>query len=140
MSESLTIEIDKLRELTAAKTKAPLIARIAATTWAKSNPAAFELLIGLLLRETEADSIYWEPSDSEVSQVIEIASEIFRVIRDGLKRPNVYQRALLGLQSTDEVDPDWITEAANRYMEAWMKCWKTDSATMLTMRFGFLRY
>jgi hypothetical protein len=114
MSESLTIEIDKLRELTAAKTKAPLIARIAATTWAKSNPAAFELLIGLLLRETEADSIYWEPSDSEVSQVIEIASEIFRVIRDGLKRPNVYQRALLGLQSTDEVDPDWITEAAKQ--------------------------
>jgi hypothetical protein len=95
MTESLTTEIEKIRELTAAKTKAPLIARIAATTWAKSNAAAFELLIGVLLRETEADCKYWEPSDSEVSQVIEIASEMFQGIRDGLKRPNVYQRGEL---------------------------------------------
>ena len=114
MNESLTTPIERIRELIAGKTKAPLIARIAATTWAKSNTAAFELLIGLLLRDTEADCKYWEPSDSEVSQVIEIASEMFRVIRDGLKRPSVYQRALLGWQSTDEVDPDWIADAARQ--------------------------
>jgi hypothetical protein len=114
MNETVTTQIERIREFTAAKSKSPLIARIAATTWAKSNAAAFELLIGLLLRETEADCKYWEPSDSEVSHVIEIASEIFRLIRDGLKRSNVYQRALLGLPSTNEVDPDWIAGAAKQ--------------------------
>ena len=114
MNESLTTAIERIRELTAAKTKAPLIARIAATTWAKSNAAVFEVLIGLLLRETEAECKYWEPSDSEVSQVIEIASQMFQVVRDGLKRPNVYQRTLVGLHSTDEADPDWIADAARQ--------------------------
>ena len=49
----------KISELTAAKTKAPLIARIAATTCGKSNSAAFELLIGLLFEETEAELEYF---------------------------------------------------------------------------------
>src|SRR5262249_8591781 len=114
MNESAMTEIETIRGLTVAKTKAPLIARVAATTWAKVNAPAFELLVGLLLQESETDCKYWEPSDREVSQIIEIASEIFRVTRDGLKRPNVYQRALLGLHATDEVDPDWIADAARQ--------------------------
>jgi hypothetical protein len=114
MNENLAQEIARLSDRVAGKTKAPLIARIAATPWANSYTVGFELLIGLLLKNSEVDCKFWEPSDDDVAEVIRIASKIYNLTREHLKQKGAHQRALLGLTCRHDVDPDWIVNASKQ--------------------------